>query len=991
MNNFVNLHGHSEYSSLDGFSQIKKLVQAVKENEQPAIALTDHGNLNGAYKFYQECIKNGIKPILGNEMYLTESYDKSEKYYHGTILSYNNSGWANLLKLHKISFLNKYYKPRISFKDLFAHKEGLIILSGCPSGVLSRHIKNENIDKAVENLKLFLAEFGDNFYIEIMDHALDFQKQINDTLRELAIQYNIKKVATTDYHYPKKEDYIYQDYLVCDQLKTDIYDTTRVMKLDKPEFYLKKRGEVSATEDELDCTLEIADRCNVEIKNNGWLLPQIENQEEILVKLINDGFEHRKLPRDEIHLSRLREEYQTITEANLTGYLLTVQDYIAYAKSQDILVGPGRGSVGGSLIGYLIGIHDVNPIKHNLLFSRFYNAGRSHSLPDIDIDFPENDIQKVRSYIYEKYGKEKVAHIGASTFLQPKGAMKLLCRVLNIDFQTSNRYSNTIEDVSASKLLALNDPIYADIVEKAKHFEGLAYSSSIHAAGMIISPVELETLVPLRINDSNGFYVSGWDMKDVESVGLVKYDFLSLSTLDVIQETLRRVNLKISDIPTDDARTFELINTTNNIGIFQLSSDGISKLANDVKVHSIDDIAAVVALYRPGPMGSGLHTKYVARKHGQEPIIYEHPLLESVLKHTYGLLIFQEQITKAAMVLANFSEREADDIRKAMGKKIPELMKQQKTKFAEGCLKNNIESGLANKIWDEIEKFAGYSFNTAHAVEYGYITYYTSYLKAHYPHEFMASLLNQNYSKNDKLRTYLEECQCMGIEVLPPSVKNGGYDFTIKDNRIVFGLKGVSGMGEKTAKAIYENAYVDFEDFCRKYNPSKDTIVILAESGALDDFNYSRNAYIIASENIGDKIKNSKINKKARTLFEEQTQFIENIEELPDTILASKEYSRLNTYLIYNPLKDIDLVTPEELLGDVFIEGFVSKIDTRLTKKKNTIAIVHLSTKLGNIEILVFAKLLSMKRDILQEHSYIAVEGTYEDKLIARKIWRKNV
>jgi DNA polymerase-3 subunit alpha len=384
--------------------------------------------------------------------------------------------------------------------------------------------------------------------------------------------------------------------------------------------------------------------------------------------------------------------------------------------------------------------------------------------------------------------------------------------------------------------------------------------------------------------------------------------------------------------------------------------------------------------------------QYVRRKHGQESISYIHPKLESVLKDTYGVLIFQEQITKAAMVLADFSEREADDIRKAMGKKMPELMKQQKSKFVKRCGKNEIQESLAISIWDEIEKFAGYSFNRAHSVEYGYITYYIAYLKAHYPHHYMAALLNNNYSIADKLRLYLQECYHLGIEVLPPSVKHGNYDFGVYNNKIVFGLKGVNGIGEKTAKAIYEYSYDSFEDFCIKARPSKAIVVTLAEAGALDDFRHTRNTLIESAPTIVESLKSRKTNPKSRSLFEVQTHTkMLELPELPDNVLAIKEYSKLNTYLKYDPLKNVELTTPEELKGLIFIEGFISQFESRITKKKNTIGIITLSTKLGPLEVIIFPKLYLEIKDKVKNNMYVAVEGVYEDKLIARKIWPKYV
>jgi len=994
LDNFCNLHGHSDYSSLDGFSRIPKLIEAVKKNNQAAIALTDHGSLGGIYKFYQECRKNDVNPILGIEAYAVVDYAKSSSIYHLTILAENNTGWENILKLFSISHKNFYYKPRMSFEDLFKHKEGIIVLSGCPSGPIAREIRNGNFISAEDNLRALACNLKGSFYIEVMDHGLEFQKSINKGLREYAKKHGIPIVATNDYHYCNKEDAPFQDYLVCDQLKQTIHEQRKI-KLDVDEFYVKKREEmVGFSKEELDNTIVIANRCDVRLENKGWLFPEADRDKENFITKINKGVDKLGLRDNEEYIERINTEYKIIDEANLTGYFLVVEDYIKWAREQNILVGPGRGSVGGCLIGYLLGIHTIDPIKHKLLFSRFYNAGRKDSLPDVDTDFPENKRDLVKQYVRDKYGDGKVSEIGTYTFLHEKSALKLICRVLGVDFKTSNYYSNIIEDEKQTAALCETDEQFRGIVEKAKNFHGQAMYSSIHAAGMIISPKELNSLIPLRLDDTNGMNVSCWDMKDIEEVGLIKFDFLSLNTLDVIQDTLDQIQISLDDIQMQDEKAFNLINTTTNVGIFQLSSDGISMLANEMAVESIDDIAVVVALYRPGPMMSGLHKKYIKRKNGDSPVVYAHPLLEQALDDTYGLFVYQEQIIHAVMILGNFSEIDADLLRKAIGKKIPKLMKEQKAKFMKGCQKNKISKDLSKSIWAEIEEFAGYSFNRAHSVGYAYITYYTAYLKAHYPSEYMAAILNNNYDKTEKLAKYLKECYRMGIEVVPPSVTNGSYNFIAKDGKIIFGLKGIKGIGEKTAKEVFKRRYADFEDFCFSFCPNTATLVSLAEAGAFDEFGFKRNQIIESAEILSDiiKKKKKKTNPKAMMLFDSKPKIhVLDVEELPNKELASREYDRLNTYLVYNPLKGVDLACPDSLEPGttVFLEGFLMRIKEHVTKKKETMAFFEIATTLGQIEVLVFPKLW---RDVNKEISvnmYVAIEGKFEDKLLATHIWKK--
>jgi len=994
MNNFVHLHGHSTYSALDGFCRISDIVSRVKEIGQPAIALTDHGNMNGIYKFYNACINNNIKPILGCEFYLTNKYKKERKLYHITLLAMNNNGFKHLLKLHKISYINFYYKPRISFEDLFKYKEGIICLAGCPSGILAKNIRENNYQKAQKYCKLFKNQFGDNFYIEVMNHGLDFQKELNYNLRNIAKEFNVKTVATNDYHYTIKEHHNFQHYLLCDQLKQTINDEIS-MGLKTPEFYIKTREEMIATEQEKDITLEIADKCNVTLKTKDFLLPHIAGEESKLLTLIMQGIKKYNIRDNEEYMSRLKFEYNIIKKAGLIGYFLIVQDYIKYAESKNILVGPGRGSVGGSLLAYLIGIHKVDPIRYKLIFSRFYNSGRKGSLPDIDIDFPEKRIKEVREYVQNKYGKEKTSQIGTFLYLKKKSALKLLCRVFGVEFQTANYYTNIIEDDKQTEKLRLKDKQFDNLVSKIDNFIGLSIYSSIHAAGILISPKNLDELVPLRLNEDKSFYVSAWDKKDIESIGLVKFDFLSLNTLDVIEDTLKYINKKIDDIPEGDQKAFDIINRGENIGIFQLGSEGMSKVAQDMKVNSIEDIAVVVALYRPGPIESGLHIKYIKRKYKVEPVTYKHPLLKDILKDTYGIFVYQEQIIMTVMILANFSETEADSLRKAIGKKDQELMEKQKVKFINGAIKNNIEKKVAISIWEEMQKFASYSFNAAHSVEYAYISYYTAYLKAHYPIEFMCALLNNNYNNNDKLNKYLKECKRMNIEVLPPSVTYGSYDFMPHENKIIFGTKGINGIGEKTAKKIYDYKYENFEDFCLKFKPNCDTLMALSEAGTFDEFQYNRNQLFQSSNHISTILKKRKqnINPKSRSLINYKINFnISKIKELPKEILASKEYKRLNTFLVYNPIKDVELYTPKDYINGmpIFIEGFLIDIKEKITKRKQTMAILNIITHIGEKECILFPTMYAKLKYKINNNKYVAIKGkVQENKILISDIWDK--
>jgi len=980
----IHLHGHSEYSSLDGFCKVNDIPLRAKELGQNAIALTDHGNLNGIYKFYKACKKHDIKPILGEEFYFCNSINEKGFNFHITLLAKNNKGWENLLSLHKISHQHIYYKPRIDLQILRQFSEGIICLSGCLKGVISQLILHN--EETSDWIKLFKEIFKDDFYLEIMDHGIEDQKKVNIVLRELAKKYKIQKVITNDYHYCRKEDHELQDILLCDQIKTTLDDPKRI-RLSTQEFYIKSEEEMVAERDEIENTLVIANKCKVILKKYDFLIPHSKNDEDIFIKLINEGIKKRFGELTENYKERLRIEYKTISEAQLIPYFLIVADYVQWAKNQGILVGPGRGSVGGCLIAYLLQIHDLDPIKYNLLFSRFYNPGRKSSLPDIDVDFPLKHIDKIINYLIEKYGKNNVSYIGTYTSLDAKGALKLICRTMGIDFDISNRFSKYLDSPEETQIECASNDLFKNIYEKSKTFINLIMYSSIHAAGIVISSKSLDSMLPIRF--SNARQVSCWSMDDIEEIGLVKYDILHLNTLDIIEDVLRIQNLKIKDIPLDDQAAFDLINTTSNVGIFQLSSSGISSLANQMKVESIEDISLVVALYRPGPIASNLHNKYIMRKFNQEPIYYEHEKLKPILEKTLGILIYQEQVIAICQQLGGFTEIEADSIRKAMGKKLPNIMKKYEKLFIEGCSKNEISEDISKQLWKQMYEFSEYCFNAAHSMGYSYITYYTAYLKAYYPIAFMCSLLNNNYSKQDKLSLYLKECQQMGIEVVPPSI-NGDCDFSIRDNAIIFGLKGIKGLGSKTAQEIIKEKYNTLNDFFIKVKPSSDVIVTLTESGAFDEFS-NRNTILNSLELISNYIKDiiQRQKSKSRNLFLVQLEiFLNHQEELDFYILAEKEYDRLGVYLKYNPLKAKDLsdFTPDHLSKYLAIGGFLHGTEEKITKKKQTMCIGHLMTELGDIEVLFFPHIYKNKINIIQPNNYLNIQGKYDTKLIAEKV-----
>jgi len=990
----VHLHGHSEYSLLDGYSKFPKIVERLKSIEQNSIALTDHGSLSGAYKFYSLCKQNNINPIVGYEGYFCPDRrlkDSANRHtFHFILLAKNKDGFKNLLKIaSEASTGGFYYKPRIDLPLLQKYNNGLICTTACMASMFNQLLLSNNIDAAKEHLLCLQEIFKENLYVEVQDHGIPEQRIILRESVKCAAELNIPLVGTNDYHYVYAEDSHYQDILFCDQMKTELDNPDR-LKLNQ-HFYIKTREEMELTEipkAALDNTLVIAEQCDLTLGKSKYVFPSFENAEDKFNRMIEDGIQDRFefLPNEEYSL-RLDEELKVIKEANLVGYFLTVADYIQWAKNNGVTVGPGRGSVAGSLVAYVLKIHDVDPIKYKLLFSRFYNSGRKSSLPDIDTDFAESDIGKVVQYIVERYGSDKVASIGTFQKVAGRGAIKLVCRVNKIPFDLANQYSALVDSKKHKSLSEAfeshefkqryeQDEQFKQIVDDAQRVEDTAVSQGVHAAGIVVSDSPLQELIPIRKDKNTDLYVTSWDMEDVEATGLVKFDFLSLSTLDVIKQTIdiSGINCHYLDLPLDDEKAFDLISNSNNIGIFQLSSTGISSLANKMQVKSIEDIAKVVALYRPGPLESGLDKVYLLRRFGEESVEYLHEKCKPALESTLGVLIFQEQVTRLCMDLASFSEEEADELRKMMGKKLIEKeggkakMKKIGNSFIKRCSENGIDKDVAEEIWEQMNKFAGYGFNLSHATSYGLLTYYTAYLKAHYPIEFMTACLNTSIGKTDKLKSFLTECKNMGIEIIPPRYNHSG-EFTCKDGKILFGLGAIKGLGASACEKI-SGTYTDFVSFCLKLRPETDVLIALIEAGALDGLGYSRKSMLETAEFLMKEIRtySSKKNPNQKSLFSTKFDFkIPKLPEYSDTELSVMEFDRIGTYLRLNPLLKFQdfaeqfTVIPDDnaipynqvvrvLCVPIKIKRFVTKTSNR------DMAIANCETLGSSVELLVFPK-----------------------------------
>lgn len=1024
--NFVHLHVHSDYSTLDGACKIGDIPKRAKELGQTAIAITEHGNVDSAFKFYNECNKHGIKPIIGSEMYISPLgiERKDDKIYHIILLCKDITGWKNILKLTKISSVKGfYYKPRIDFNILREHSEGLICLTSCLHGLPAREIINGNYKTAYDYTATLKSIFGNDLYIEVQNHGLADQTRVTPDLYRLASELNIKIVATNDSHYITKDDWIIQEILICESFKEKFYD--RENNNTPKEFYLKSRDEMLTaigSEEPIDNTIEVANKCNLKFPDKKFILPDNENAELLFDAYIRAGKrKYKELFKDSRYEERLQTEVETIKKAGLIGYFLTVYDFILYAKTHNIIVGPGRGSVGGCLVAYLLGITEIDPIKYNLIFNRFYNAGREKSLPDIDIDFGSRDIDKMFDYITEKYGADNVCHIGTFTTYAPKGAIKAICRVMQVPFMDANNMTDII-DVKAKSLakeLEENEKVkdkyyndstpysrrltFKDIYDYAMRIEGIISHRGVHAAGIVISPINLEEIVPIRADKNAKLLVSSWAMDDVENVGLVKYDFLRLDNLDAIKETANALKIDIKNVPIEGTKesrlAYRTISETSNVGIFQLSGVEGSRIANDIAPENIEDVAVAITLNRPGCINSGIHNKYINRKNGEEEVTYPLPMLESILKPTYGVMIYQEQIIKICMAMAGFTESEADTVRKAMGKKKADLMASMKEKFIEGSVKNGIKKAKAIDIWDLIEEFSEYSFNKAHAVGYAYIAYWTAYFKANYPVIYMRGLLNTAISDSDKLRIYLTECKNLGIRVLPPHINHSGLLFTDNGKDIRYGLVAVGGLGIESANTIIDNrgsGYTNVIDFMERTKVSKTIVISLAESGGFDDMGYNRATIAANAHTLPTMIKKvDKIIKNPQPfLFEVKPSYhMELKEEYDIDTLLAKEYEILGAYVTHNPLErykdwieryipEYDNITDDDV---VTIAGYVQSYEHRISKNNKPYIEINLYTDTENWKVLFFEREYQTVTQILATNKAIWVRGNYRQQAILGK------
>jgi DNA polymerase-3 subunit alpha len=829
---FAHLHCHSHYSLLDGNARIADLCAAAAADGQERIALTDHGNLFGAIEFYRAATAQKLTPVLGCEVNVVKDHrrrEAKEPFHHLTLLAENRAGWANLMRLVSRGFLDGFYfKPRVDRELLAGHADGIIALSGCMSGELSRRVLAGDLDQAVRVAEEHREIFGrERYFIEVMDNEIPLQKRQRDGILDVARRTGIEALLTQDVHYLKPEEATAREVMMCIGASKTLGDENRP-RLDTDKHHFRTRAEMAALFAGADVlcerAFEVAARCNVELEFGKFHLPRFEipTGEEpfaFFERLCREGIRARygddPAPRV---LERLRDESGVIREMGFVTYFLIVADLVRFAKERGVPVGPGRGSAAGSIVSYALGITDVDPLRYDLLFERFLSRGRV-SMPDIDIDFCRDRRAEVMRYVTEKYGRDNVCQIVTFGTMAAKAAIRDAGRVLGIDLAKVDGIAKRIPTVVGTKLKAaleqdaeLQGMIEADaevqrLFDVSLRIEGLNRHASTHAAGVVITDRELTAYVPLcRVQEEVNTQFS---MGDLESIGLLKMDFLGLKTLTILrkaEEYVRAsgVDVRLDRLPLDDQRTYAMLQRGETTGIFQLESRGMRELLQKMKPDVFEDIVAILALYRPGPLGSGMVDSFVNRKHGVEVIEYPHPSLEPILRETYGVMVYQEQIMRISNVLAGFSLEEADTLRKAMGKKKPEVMEKYKGTFVAGAEKNGVERKVAEGIWDTMAFFAGYGFNKSHTVAYGIVTYQTAWLKANHTQEFLAACMSIDRGDTDKVAEYLDECRRYGIEVRNPDLNASDLDFTIEEGAIRFGLGAIKGVGEKPVAAILE-------------------------------------------------------------------------------------------------------------------------------------------------------------------------------------------
>jgi DNA polymerase-3 subunit alpha len=1040
---FVHLHVHSEYSILDGACRIPGLARRAAELEMAAVALTDHGSLAGAVQLYQEATKQGVKPLIGCEVYVADDRKAQQKgYAHLTLLAESNAGYSNLIKLASAGYLDGYYyKPRVDWELLESHADGLVALSGCLSGRVAKAMEENRPNDAAADLDRLAQIFGrDSTYVEIQNAGLEIQQRINPMLAELAASAKLPLVATGDVHYLMHSDARAHEALLCIQ-SGDSLKNPNHWKFDTDQFYFKTPAEIAADfadyPDAVARTLEIAERCNVELALGEILLPKFPLPDgrdafDYLVELCEKGLQKRYETVTSELTERLRFELKTIKEMGFADYFLIVWDFIGWAKRNGVSVGPGRGSTAGSLAAYCLEITDVDPIRYGLLFERMLNPGRK-SMPDIDIDFSVAGRDRVINYVAEKYGRDRVAQIITFGTMMARAAVRDAGRVLEIPYGTVDKIAKLIPEgpkVYLDECLKGGaelkqaydaDPLVREVVDLAKPLEGLVRQDSIHAAGVVIADRPLTEVVPLQQKGSDQEVVTQFGMWDVEALGLLKMDFLGLRNLDVIDKAVELIGhgLDIGKIPLDDRKTYEMLARGEAAGVFQFESSGMREALRQVKPTEFEDLIALVALYRPGPMA--YIPVYAKRKNGQEPVTFIDPRLEAITGVTHATCIYQEQYLEIAKQIAGFSPTEADDLRKAIGKKIHELMASLKDKFLEGCAQSGTTPQVANQLWKDMEQSQDYSFNKSHAACYALIAYRTAWLRANHPREYMAALISSVMNTKDRVPFYAAACAEMGIEVLPPDVNSSACDFAVVGGAIRFGLNAVKNVGDPAARAIIAareagGAFESLWDFTERVDPqcaNKRALESLIKCGALDSTGATRRGMLECLEQAlswGGRSQADKIAGQGSIfdLGDEAETAPKNHPEIPGHEFDKNELLRLEKetlglYVSEHPLNAVrdqlrrktDAALAElERRRDgeiVTVGGIVSAVKQVTTKKGEPMVFVRLDDVIGSAECVVFNSVYASSHELLVPDAILVVKARIdhkegETKLIALEV-----
>ena len=1051
---FVHLHLHTQYSLLDGAIRLGDLVAKAGEFGMPAVAATDHGNMFGAIEFYEKCKAAGIKPIIGAEVYVapgsrfvkeTGNGHDSITNFHLILLCENLQGYRNLSRLVSAGFKEGfYYKPRIDKELLSENCEGLIALSACLKGEVAYLCGRNRMEDAVGVARWYAETFPGSYYIELQENTLPEQDIANKRLLEVASELSLPLVATNDCHYLNREDARAHEVLLCIQTGKTMNDTAR-MRFSADEFYFKSPREMADAfhyaPEAIANTVRIAERCNLELDFKTYHFPEYhkpdeKSLDEVLEEQACAGLKERleaisaKSPafgqaQEQAYFDRLRLELVCIKEMKFPGYFLIVADFINWAKNQGIPVGPGRGSAAGSLVAFSLRITDIDPIPYNLLFERFLNPERI-SMPDIDVDFCQDRREEVIQYVADKYGRDKVCQIITFGTMAARGVIRDVGRALDMTYSDVDRIAKLIPEIlgitlekallqeAKLKELAAADPNVQELLDIALRLEGLARHASTHAAGVVVAPRAMEEFCPVYKDQKSGSITTQYSMKYVEKIGLVKFDFLGLKNLTVIDNAVKLIrggldpSFDITALCDDDETTYQLLQSGNTTGVFQLESSGMQGLLVKLKPSCFEDIIAVVALYRPGPLGSGMVDDFIDRKHGRKKVVFDLPQLEPILKDTYGVIVYQEQVMQIARTLAGYSLGGADLLRRAMGKKDLAAMAREKDKFLAGAKEQGVDRRKAESIFDLMAKFAEYGFNKSHSAAYALVAYQTAFLKAHYPVEFMAALLTEDMGNTDKVIKNIADCRDMGIEVLPPDINASELSFRVLGNSIRFGLGAVKNVGESAIEAILdarkEEPFRDIFDFCERVDlrrVNKRVVESLVKCGAFDSSRAKRAALMAGLEdamNLGQSIQQERDSAQVSLFGTAEIAKgngnggvkLPDVPEWDEKLLLGFEKEALGFFITGHPLTrhtalmkrfvtaDTAILPDLADKSEVRICGIVGSLKEILTKKGERMGFILLEDLTGSVEVVVLPDIYAQAAGCLKSEEPLLVAGILE-------------